>query len=68
MPAVTVDLDLETYERLAKRAADANTSLSEFMGRLARAEAASVDVSPDVARITADVVERYRPVLRRLGE
>ncbi len=68
MPAVTIELDAETYRRLAKRAAEAGTSLDELVGRLARAEAANAEVAPDVERAAAEVIERYRPVLRRLGE
>jgi hypothetical protein len=68
MPTVAVDLDVETYDWLTKQAADRGTSVGDLVARLARAEAALFDVDPDIGAVTAEVIERYRPVLRRLGE
>jgi predicted transcriptional regulator len=68
VPAITIELDDETFGRLQRRAAQTGTTIEQVV-----AEAAAAKLKQDVPdeefdEIAERLIETYRPVLKRLAE
>ena len=68
MPSVEIDLKDETLANLRSAAERAALSVPELIARMIERDAQLLSVDPDVAQATDEVIERYRPVLRRLAQ
>ncbi|MGE5595001.1 MAG: hypothetical protein ACM3S1_03070 [Hyphomicrobiales bacterium] len=70
MVMLTIELDESTYRQPSKRAAESNLSVQELAAaQLASSYAAAEgEVSEEFQAVTAEIIETYRPVLRRLAE
>jgi hypothetical protein len=67
MPAVLVELDPETYDRLAARAERSGVTVPDLVAFILTVEeAASVDAA--TTQLIREVVAEYSPVLDRLAE
>ena len=67
MVTVTVTLSDEAYERLRRRAAEADSTVEQLLGAFAEAGAAG-EVSDEFRALMADQMDRYGRLFARLAE
>ena len=66
---LTIELYDETYARLAELAAAKGITVAALMKQSAQSGARDEDLrEPDIERAASEVIEEYRPVLRRVAE
>jgi predicted transcriptional regulator len=69
MATVTIELDDDVLERLRERALDAGQPLEAYISAVAAREALeSGGVTAEFVDDVRNMVETYRPVLRRLAQ
>jgi predicted polyphosphate/ATP-dependent NAD kinase len=67
MPAVVVDIDSDTYERLSAIAKERGVTVPAVVQSIVQA-AAIREPNQEFMRAVREVIEEYRPVLNRLAE